>query len=523
VAEHAVRARTDEPPGGAARLPLEAHPVAGRQDVGALGAQRQHLPVPLVRPGDGPGAHVEVRVLGHVDHRGERAVHGPAARPRLDAVAEQRQGVLEARLGSAVRGLRPEPLAEHVARVGHRAAGVLLLAPAQEVRRVRDLRLHLLLAVAEVVVGDDRDDDAAGVAGRDLERAAAVVAVVLPPPAHAVAALPLGGLGLRRQAQVPRAQPHEVRREDHAARVPGPPGYVERGVVLGQVRVARVAEDRLDEVQVRDERPGREEADLHRAGRVSIGPGADLRADEQRDEGRDGLRLAAREGQREHVAGRAERRREERREGGTRDLDLVGRHRQPAVRDVEDPLRGAPVGGRVVEDALLRPVGGEVRRGVGVGARGKRQHARQARAVERERPSGQARRPAGHAGEVDVEERLEAGVHRAERPAEEPVLLQVVAQQRLGEGEEPAVERERVRRRAERGELQVGIPEEVRVDRAARTLREGGVGAHPALDNTCGRRAFPAGTPRDRACGSHLLDCRPEAPCFRPGSGFDPR
>ena len=60
-------------------------------------------------------------------------------------------------------------LAQVVARVGDGAAGVLLLHAAEEVGRVPDLGLDLLLAVAEVVVRDDGDDDAALVAGTSLK------------------------------------------------------------------------------------------------------------------------------------------------------------------------------------------------------------------------------------------------------------------------------------------------------------------------------------------------------------------
>ena len=53
-----------------------------------------------------------------------------------------------------------EFLAQIVARKNQRAAGVLLLAQAEQVRRVTDLRLHLLFAIAEIVVRDEGDDDA---------------------------------------------------------------------------------------------------------------------------------------------------------------------------------------------------------------------------------------------------------------------------------------------------------------------------------------------------------------------------
>ena len=54
-----------------------------------------------------------------------------------------------------------EIAAQIVAGEAQGPAGVLLLDVAVEVGGVADLRLHFLLAVAEVVVGDERDDDPA--------------------------------------------------------------------------------------------------------------------------------------------------------------------------------------------------------------------------------------------------------------------------------------------------------------------------------------------------------------------------
>jgi hypothetical protein len=54
-----------------------------------------------------------------------------------------------------------------------------------------------------------------------------------------------------------------MRRQDDAARVAGPMGRVQPRVIFRQERVARVAEDRFDEIQVADQIARREEADLH--------------------------------------------------------------------------------------------------------------------------------------------------------------------------------------------------------------------------------------------------------------------
>ena len=66
-----------------------------------------------------------------------------------------------------------------------------------------------------------------------------------------------------RQAEVFLAQPGEMGREDDAAAVAGPVVHVERRVVRGQVGIAGVAEDALDEVEIRHQPTGHEEPDLH--------------------------------------------------------------------------------------------------------------------------------------------------------------------------------------------------------------------------------------------------------------------
>jgi hypothetical protein len=53
-------------------------------------------------------------------------------------------------------GIAAEFLAEIVAGEDQRAAGVFLFAQAEKIRRVADLGLDLLLAVTEIVVGDER-------------------------------------------------------------------------------------------------------------------------------------------------------------------------------------------------------------------------------------------------------------------------------------------------------------------------------------------------------------------------------
>jgi hypothetical protein len=71
------------------------------------------------------------------------------------------------------------------------------------------------------------------------------------------------------QAEILLGQRGQVRSKNDRAGVPGPAAGLKPGVVLGQVRIAGIAEDLLDEVEVRDQRAGGEQADLAALGRVA--------------------------------------------------------------------------------------------------------------------------------------------------------------------------------------------------------------------------------------------------------------
>jgi hypothetical protein len=84
-----------------------------------------------------------------------------------------------------------ELLAEIVARENQCAAGVFFFREAEKIGGEAQLRLHLFFAIAKIIVGNNRNDDAGFVARRELEGVAAVVKFVLGFPAHPVAALAL--------------------------------------------------------------------------------------------------------------------------------------------------------------------------------------------------------------------------------------------------------------------------------------------------------------------------------------------
>ena len=253
-------------------------------------------------------------------------------------------------------------LSEVVAGEDQGPAGVLLLGVAEQVGRVRDLGLDLLLAVAEVVVGDHSDDDAAGVAGADLECLTVVVELVLALPAHPVALLALGGLAHMGQAQLLLGHPGQVGGQDDAAGVAGPGLRGQGGVVLRQVGVAAVAEDPLHEVEVGHHPAGDDEAGLHPLlAHVARHVRRDQRTQLQRHEARRRLGLVGRVGQDLVDLGRLERHRQQPRVRQLGDRDLVVGDGQAALGDVEDARGGAPVVGRVVQHAVGQPVAGQQR------------------------------------------------------------------------------------------------------------------------------------------------------------------
>ena len=230
-----------------------------------------------VRPLHPAVAHAEIGILGDVEDIRVELVDRVAFGLDFHPVAEMAHGVFEGDVLGEDRAARVELLPEHVGRKRDGAAGVLLFAIAEQIGGVADLGFDFLLAIAVVIVGDDRDHDAAAIAAGQLERAAAVVRLVRIAPAHAVAALAFGGPIEMGQAQVLLLHAGEVRRQDDAAAMSAPVDGIERGVVFRQVGIAAVAENAFHEIEIADQAGGREEADLHGllgiAGRV----GADQR------------------------------------------------------------------------------------------------------------------------------------------------------------------------------------------------------------------------------------------------------
>ena len=143
--------------------------------------------------------------------------------------------------------------AERVAGKGQSTSRMLFLDIAQKVGGERDLGLHLLLAVAEVIIGNDGDNHPRGRAAGQLEGPTIVVQLTGIAPAHAVLLLPPGCHVPGRQAKLPLGQLRELRCKHNASRMPGPVLDVQTGIILGQVGIAGIAKDRLDEIEIADQ------------------------------------------------------------------------------------------------------------------------------------------------------------------------------------------------------------------------------------------------------------------------------
>src|SRR5688572_15947853 len=203
VAERALAGGADQAPARRARVLLEPHlPAPGRHiNVIRLEWNRPLLPV-RSRPPDLLAVDAGARGFGNVDELRKPLVDAVAFRANVDEcriiardVRERPPGAQAAAAGAVLRAQAP-------AWKRQRAAGVLLLDVAVEVRGVADLRLHFLLAITVVIVRDERDDHARRGAARELEGRAVVVLFSRVAPAHAVAPLALCCLVEVRQAEL---------------------------------------------------------------------------------------------------------------------------------------------------------------------------------------------------------------------------------------------------------------------------------------------------------------------------------
>jgi len=335
---------------------LRVDPVAVRRDVDLAGEQLDGLfGAGRVGPGDGLLAHGVVGAAGHQDDVRLDAVERVTLRLQFETLRITGQHIGDGVVGWGV--LVMEFRTQVVGRVDPGTAGMLLLGAAEQVRSVGQLSLDFLLAVTEVVVRDDGDHDAALVASAALEGVAAVVELVLVLPALAITALTLGGVVPVRHAEAPLGDLGEVRGEDDTSGVTRPGGRIQRRIVLRKLRVAGVAEDAFDEVEVADQAAGDDEAGLHGLGAATSGHRRHhQRAQQQRHEAGRRVRLVRGVGQDHVFARRLHGQREQPGEHILADDDLVVRNGQAAFCNVEDTGGGAAVVGRIVQHAIGQPV-----------------------------------------------------------------------------------------------------------------------------------------------------------------------
>ena len=235
VAERALGAGSDQSPGTSRhRGRLQMHPEPAGQQVVMVAPQPDGSGLAGVIPTDRERLDVETGVLGHVDHLRETLVHripfGLQVHGAGDETGHLGEGV--GKVGAVLLGI--VFAAEIMTGEDQRSAGVFLFDRPEEVGGEADLGFDLLLAVAEVVVGDERDDHPGRVAGGQLEGVALVVEFAGVRPAHAVAALAFGGLVAMGQAHFLLGEPVEMRGQNDAAGMTTPVLGIEGRVVLGQ-------------------------------------------------------------------------------------------------------------------------------------------------------------------------------------------------------------------------------------------------------------------------------------------------
>ena len=364
--------------------------------------------------------------------------------------------------GAAVR---LELIAEGITREGQGTASVFLLGLADEVGAEANLRLHLFLAVTVIIVGNQGHHHAIGIATGDLEGLTFVVALVFVLPAHAIANLARCGGAAVGQTEVLFAARGQVRSQDQTARSAGPMVRIQGGIIVGQVGIAGVTENRFDEVEIADQGAGGEQADFHRLLGRGARAGGNRRphqgTNQQRHKAVGRLGAGAGVGQQQVGLGRLDRRLQQARKGRLRHRLLIAGNRQAALGDMERPGGGPAVALGIVQHALGDAVGRQQRRVNLVLVRRQGQQPGHAGAVEHEVVPREFDRPGlgRHVGEMPVEEVLQTPIRRTQVARQQAGLLAVGLNQ-------IASHRQQIRRRTRRreavgGQLEFEVLDEV--------------------------------------------------------------
>ena len=302
---------------------------------------------------------------------------------------------------------------------------MLLLGVAEKIGSHSELGFDLFFAIAEVIVRNDGHNDAVLVPRRDLECGAVVVEFVRRLPTHAVATLPGTGLIPRRQPEPGLGQLVEMRGKNDTAGVSAPVHGVERGIVVGQIRVAGVAEDAFDKVQIANQSTRDKETHFHRfLGSDSRHFRADHGAKQQRDEALGLCGQGRGEGKPQQLRRWPQSGFQQSPEDRFGHGLLVVRNGKPAFGHVENALRRAAVAFRIVQHPLTHAVRIDDVGGKFVLVRRQRELARQSVAIKNERLVGQT----GHLHlvlQVIVEKILNPRIRRTQVLGQQTVFLPV--------------------------------------------------------------------------------------------------
>lgn len=218
------------------------------------------------------------------------------------------------------------------------------------------------MSLTKIVVGKDGDHNTPFIAHSDLESLPAMVKLIGITPAHTSLLLSRGGLVHMRESHIPFLHHTEMRCQHNASRSASPVGSIESGVVVGQARIASVAEDALYEVKVCDATTGNKVTQLQALLRQHSGNlRAHQRPDMQACQSRH--RLGPVGGERKHVqvVRRDECSLEKARECHQRNRNFISRDGQSIVCNVERVLGGALVTQRVVKHAVRDTVAEDFR------------------------------------------------------------------------------------------------------------------------------------------------------------------
>ena len=249
MTENAIRARRHQPPNYAARLLFQPDLRAPGQHIGVGRAQREPVPGAVwPQPLHHRIAHQKLGILGNIKYAPIPAVDGIMLRLNLHPVAQPMHRLQKSDLLGQHSAAGVELLSQHIGGKSDRAAGVFFLADSEEVGGKADLRLHFLLAIAVIVIGDQGHNDPARIPACQLKRPAAVVRLLRLPPTHTLVTLPLAGVVIVRQSQLFFRQAYQMRRQNHATRVPSPMHCIQRRIVFRQVRIAGITKNALHKI-----------------------------------------------------------------------------------------------------------------------------------------------------------------------------------------------------------------------------------------------------------------------------------